>query len=333
MVQTVKERSGMIDVLRLVFAILVVIIHTSALQSIGEGAWVATSLGISRIAVPFFFVVSGYYYFRNCKNTNEPKKTLKKLIKLYLKWVLIEFVILLPGFIFMLKEDPFHIIRIIFVMGVTGSLWYIASLIYAIAISSYFFKRDKLLPLIIIGGALYLFGVTGDAYGGLFTNTFLENGINAYKYIFAMPQTGINASLLFVTIGALIYKYDLKNKVKNVGVLSVLGIVALLVEAFVLYYNKISIDYNMYLSLIVVAPIIFIWALNSKVKFKESTMKLCRELSLGIYCSHQIIMLLIFTLLPFLAVNTVLRFVLTLVISTLITLLLRKFKYTKGLVS
>ncbi|MBU3108592.1 acyltransferase family protein [Clostridium gasigenes] len=333
MEQAAKERSGMIDVLRLVFAISVVMVHTSALLSLGEGAWVVTSLGLSRIAVPFFFVVSGYFYFKNCKNTNEPKKTLKRLIKLYFKWMSIELLILFPGFIFIVKENPFQIVRMLLFVGVTGSLWYVISLFYAIAISGYFFKKDKLITLIIIGVLLYLFGVTGDAYGGFFQNTFLENVINRYKYIVGMPQAGITTSLLFVTIGALIYKYNLKDKIKKAGVLSLLGIGLLLVEAFTLYYNKISLDYNMYLSLVIVAPIIFIWALNSKLKVKENTMKLCRELSIGIYCSHQIIMLIIITLVPAIGKNTVLEFILTLIGATLLALTLRKFKYTRNLVN
>jgi len=75
---------GMIDVLRLVFAIMVVSIHTMAFQSINENLRIATSMGISRLAVPFFFLVSGYFLYNRIKLEIEPRATLKRLLILYI---------------------------------------------------------------------------------------------------------------------------------------------------------------------------------------------------------------------------------------------------------
>ncbi|WP_228604664.1 hypothetical protein [Clostridium botulinum] len=40
---------GMVDLLRLVFAIAVMMIHTMALESISKDLWIATSMGICSV--------------------------------------------------------------------------------------------------------------------------------------------------------------------------------------------------------------------------------------------------------------------------------------------
>ena len=54
----------------------------------------------------------------------------------------------------------------------------------------------------------------------------------------------------------------------------------------------------MYLSAIIAAPLIFIWALNYNKDISTKFSKACREYSLGIYCSHQIIMINIAIFIP-----------------------------------
>ncbi|NRY33512.1 surface polysaccharide O-acyltransferase-like enzyme [Clostridium beijerinckii] len=74
---------GMVDVLRLVFAIAVVSIHTMAFKSVNDDLWIATSMGIARLAVPFFFMVSGYFLYNRIASEKEPKSTIKHLLRIY----------------------------------------------------------------------------------------------------------------------------------------------------------------------------------------------------------------------------------------------------------
>ncbi|WP_143316259.1 acyltransferase [Clostridium sp. HBUAS56017] len=316
-----KKYYGMIDILRLVFAILVMVIHTMAFSSINEDLRIVTSMGICRIAVPFFFIVSGYFLYNRINLEKEPKSTLKRLLILYGSWVAIEFVALSPGILNYFKY-PLSIIMRLLLFGVTGSLWYISSLIITILLISKLLKKDKIIFLLIIGFILYLFGTTGDTYYGLFNNPL----INGYTSIFVLPQIGITESILFITLGAAINKYKLNYKIKNAGILSISSIILLLIETFVL--NKIGIakDANMYLSAIIAAPSILIWALNYKKNISNKFSKTCKEYSIGIYCSHQILMLWIQALLPNAATNSMIKFILTFCLSALVITLLRKTK-------
>lgn len=158
----------MVDLLRLVFAIAVVSIHTMAFKSINDDLWIATSMGIARLAVPFFFMVSGYFLYNRIGSEKEPKSTIKHLLRIYVLWVLIEIIALFPLVLSSLSAPPILIIERLLFAGVTGSLWYISSLIITIFIISPLLKRDKLFFLFIIGFVLYLFGTTGDTYYGLF---------------------------------------------------------------------------------------------------------------------------------------------------------------------
>ena len=318
---------GMVDVLRLVFAILVVSIHTMAFQSINEDLRIATSMGIARLAVPFFFIVSGYFLYNRIKLEKEPKSTLKRLGLLYLAWVLIEVITLFP--VVLSRYSSMGLIGTIItllVMGVTGSLWYISSMIMTIFVISPLLKRDKLILLLIIGFALYVFGASGDTYYGVFQNTFLNPLISRYLSIFRFPQIGFNESILFITLGAILNKYKLNEKIKKPGLLSIISIILLLIEAFVLNKTGIAKDANLYLSSIIAAPLIMIWALNYSKNISPKISKACKEYSIGIYCSHQIFMLYLSAFTPMLFANSMIRFICTLLISTLLITILRKTK-------
>ncbi|GFP75500.1 acyltransferase family protein [Clostridium fungisolvens] len=320
---------GMVDLLRLVFAIAVMMIHTRALESINKDLWIATSMGICRLAVPFYFIVSGYFLYTRIQSPKEPKSTLKRLLILYGTWFLIETISLLPFVLSMLKIPPIIIAERFLFIGITGSLWYISSLIITIFIIAPLLKKDKIFLLLIIGSLLYLLGISGDAYYGLLGKTMMSPLIKGYTAIFMFPQVGITESILFVALGALINKYKLDEMIKNSGLLSIIFIIILLVETFILNKNGIAKDANMYLSSIIAVPLIFIWAINYNKNISTRISKTCREYSVGLYCSHQIIMLWIGMFVPILFANTVIRFILTLCISALIITIVRKTRLKK----
>ena len=56
------ERNDSINITRVICAILVVSIHAQPFNGISDSINYYDGNVISRIAVPFFFIVSGYYY-------------------------------------------------------------------------------------------------------------------------------------------------------------------------------------------------------------------------------------------------------------------------------
>lgn len=58
----VKQRNCSIDIFRYVCAVLVVAIHTQPFSDLHTGLGFVFTQILPRIAVPFFFLVAGYFY-------------------------------------------------------------------------------------------------------------------------------------------------------------------------------------------------------------------------------------------------------------------------------
>ena len=65
------ENSGTFDRFRLIASILVISIHTSPLETLSPNADIFITRIIARTAVPFFFMVTGFY-----TNFEHPKNAL-----------------------------------------------------------------------------------------------------------------------------------------------------------------------------------------------------------------------------------------------------------------
>lgn len=85
---TIRTYKG-IDVIKLAMAILVISLHVYPFESINDSLHYYTIHWFSRIAVPFFFISTGFFLF---KNENEEimvkrvKRYLIKIFKLYCIW-------------------------------------------------------------------------------------------------------------------------------------------------------------------------------------------------------------------------------------------------------
>lgn len=321
---------GMLSVFKLVAAILVVMIHSMVFSSLNENLWIRTSLGICRVAVPFFFIISGYFFY-NLKSKEDRKNKIKKYTIFYFKAVLIEIILLIPYIMFLVKNMPMLIlIRNLLLVGITGSLWYVSSMVIGFLFISPFLKNNRYKILILISIMFFAFGLAGDSYYGLFSNTALNTAILTYKAIFVMMQVGFTASVPFLTVGILINKFNLIEKIKKVEIWVAIGTILLIIEAFILYKTKIAIDYNLYISLLILAPALFIWALKSKRKVDNKTSNICRQLSILVYILHQPIMLVLGSFLPLMS-NSLFKVSITLILAVLISFLLLKIRIDKFL--
>ena len=88
------KRNEFIDMMRIIGCIMVICIHSNPLTKISGILNFAVCQIISRIAVPFFFVASGYFYaqklYSKDNNRNEKiKKYILKQINVYLIFSLI----------------------------------------------------------------------------------------------------------------------------------------------------------------------------------------------------------------------------------------------------
>jgi len=83
-------------------------------------------------------------------------------------------------------------------------------------------------------------------------------------------------------------------------------------------HTGIAKDYNIYFSAALVVPMIFIMALNSKIKISDKISSYMREMSLWIYIFHMLIIVII---------TGILMYLLVCVVITLLAFIITKIKF------
>lgn len=301
--KSVKKRYYQIDVMRFICAILVITVHTSALYSIGRIPGTVLSLVVARIAVPFFFITSGYFFYERFNNKGYIFEYLKRISLIYLSSSLL-YTILAYSFV---KSRSFSIellIKNLLFDGLSPSLWFLPTLILSIAIVSIFLKKNWTNQLIIFSILLYFLGLIGDSYYGLIEGTQLKNVVDIYSRIFVYTRNGVCFGIPFISLGALINKHNIKERIKQVGVLTVIFSMIFAFESYTLITKNIPRDYNMYISLLFLVPCIFLLALKSNKVVSERNSKLLRDMSLWIYCLHELIIIIIYSIFPEITKNS-----------------------------
>lgn len=318
-----------VNILRIVCAYLVIILHTKAFDSFGDAVRIFTSEFICRIAVPFFFITSGYFLYSKISDEGYFRKYLKNIIKIYVIVTIIYSIFYLP-FIYgtFIDQGIGYTLKVFLVNGISNSLWYFPALIISVAFVYIFLRKNLINTLIVISICLLLIGLMGDSYYGLIRETPFIHIIDSYNYIFDKTRNGITFGVPFITIGALINRYQLNEKIRKPLILFILFVIVYSVEVYVLAITQISKDHNMYVSLALIVPIIFIMALNSKLTISDDTSKYMREMSLWIYALHELLLSIVIFL-KILSENTILNYLLICGITTLIAFIITKFKLKK----
>ena len=322
-----------INIMKFICAILVVVIHTNPFGTVDTVSGFIVNGVICRIAVPLFFISSGYFYYMKAKNNEEYICIyLKKILNLYINWTAIYFI----WDIFQLSKNGLGIkknlilyIRDLVFVGSHLQLWYLLGLSFAIIyihiINKTFGEKFLVISMII----LFFIGLAGDSYAAIFKNSWITSIIRGYELIFKYTKNGICFSGLFVYIGIAINKYSLEEKINIKYILVFLISIIFALEAIILKIFNIPQDYNMYLSLVILAPILFVKVLKFPIAIAKNYSKLLKDLSLGIYCCHGVFIIIdskisiIFRINDFKYIN----FILVIIGSIALTLIIRNSKY------
>lgn len=75
-----------IQLFRLISSIMVVAIHTYPFVEVNKNIAFGVNEVLSRVAVPFFFCLAGYFYIKNKDKENYLKNYIIKILKIYVVW-------------------------------------------------------------------------------------------------------------------------------------------------------------------------------------------------------------------------------------------------------
>jgi len=173
-----------VDAFRVFSIISIIMIHTSTFSYVGWENSQELTLPIiisngSRYAVPFFFIVSGYFWGLKIENgevTGVSKNMLRRIGILLSTWSVV-YIVPFGKFDF----SNFHLILFskivywnlltilktpvnIFFEGTKTHLWFLVSLMYCVAISGFLVYKKRPYILITLSLLLYVFGILGKSY-------------------------------------------------------------------------------------------------------------------------------------------------------------------------
>lgn len=307
------KRKQYLDLFKFVFSFCVIGIHCQIFYNSNPLLYNFVTMGLFRIIPPFFFTISGYFFYTIVDNKNKIKVYLKKYLKLYLLFEIIEVIVYL-----LFGCNIFDFFLKIITVGIGGVYWYIISLLLALIISLPFYKNKNLTVIFIIGLLLYFLSATNDTYGYMFLNTSIQR-LSIFKtQIWTWAQGGISMSLLFVTIGAALNKY--KIKVNNF-IYVILSLFIYMVEVY-FCQTLWAFDGNCYITLIIITPILASYLLNKDNILSFNT-KILGELSIYIYFLHPII---IYVLKSVIFISNDMLFILTSILTIIVAYVLFKMK-------
>lgn len=302
-----RKQLGAFDIFRIIAAILVIAIHTSPLWSVNAAANHFVTGVIARIAVPFFFAMTGY--FADLRSAAGLGKTATKTIMLYG----VAIVIYLPFNTYASN------LKMLLFDGAFFHLWYFPACVFGAAIVYALTKLPKKAAF-TVAAALYTVGLFGDSYYRFVSCIPPINAVySALFKVFSFTRNGLFFAPIFMLIGSALREYKLgENRFAAVGL--TVSLTLLTLESFLLY--RLGIAGNMYVFLI--PAVIFLFELLAS--FKAKPRPFLRRSSMWIYIIHPIVIHLLGKAAESLGIenfagqHSMLRFVLATVISIIAAL-------------
>ena len=211
-----------LDILKYASAILIIVLHLRPFQNFSNELDLLFNNIITRICVPIFFLITGYFVaIKEKDNSNYIKDYIKKMIPLYLVWstiylpivigVVINNISLINEYLSLINLKGYVLVMLLILFlpiillvmllytGVYYHLWYFPALLLSLLVLYFWKKKFKIKSLLIISFVLLLFGATETYYGVLPIN--IKEIVTSYYKIFFTTRNFLFFGLFYVVLG------------------------------------------------------------------------------------------------------------------------------------
>lgn len=264
------SRNIALDILKLVMAFMVIALHARFLSESSQLAEFLTVNGLFRIAVPIFFIINGYYFYK-IQNRADAKHWFTRVLVLYLVWMAFYAFFWLRVSEISVAEMSKLVEKIIFGHH---HLWYVSGMLVA-AFMLYIIRHANSAILLSSCAVLFLVGVLIQYLGNyhyfddnLIDKLFNKHWLHRNALLFAYP---------FFCIGYLINRHSIQHAVngKTVSLFISIGITLLFLESLINYSHVESgQDFDNYLSLIILCPFIFLLFIKVNISSQNKNIAL-----------------------------------------------------------
>lgn len=248
----------------------------------------STEVIITRLAVPVFFMLSAYFFFKKLNAAEKAecpaiyRKFLWRSVKLYAFW----FVVLLPVTVVArgwAEQQPLELTvnllsGLLFKSTFLAS-WYISAYIIGITLA-YMLRRATAL-LLVAGAVCYTICCLTSNYFALIDGSWLTDLLGGYE-----PYNSFPVGLLFIGFGKILAESDRRMNLWQAGLMLVAGTVMLFVENHIIEANQWRKADDCYFSAILAVPAIVILAKQLPPMLPNIKTGMLRKMSTINYCSH-----------------------------------------------
>ena len=263
-----SSRRAAIDFFRAAAAVMVVAIHTSPLKTWTETGDFLLVEVLFRVAVPFFFMTTGYFLARD--EWRGTGSLLRRTALLYLAAT----ALYLPLALYRGGLSPLDLL----LEGVFYHLWYFPAVLLGVVVA-WGLSKLGLRWALPIAAALYLIGLGGDGWYGLAVRVPVLNALyNGIFSVFSYTRNGLFYAPLFLLLGAAGIR--LERGVSLFGCAASLAVMA--AEGLWLHTAGLQRHTSMYLAL----PVCMVFLFSLLLSLNQGRNKTARTLSMLVYILH-----------------------------------------------
>lgn len=178
-----KKVYPVIDILKFLFAIMIVVMHANILNT-SQPFEYRLQLTLFALIVPFFFVSSGFFIGKKVKNKNKTqsadsiiKNVGKRFLKLYLIFGTWYFCINLAKELIIAHGDISTLINLLHTLAVEspgGGIWFIYTMLWGILILFFLARSENIKVLVVSEISFFVFYLAGSVF---FLNDFGDTEI------------------------------------------------------------------------------------------------------------------------------------------------------------
>lgn len=301
MLQSRGSNYNAVDICKWVMAIFVVMLHAHPFADISADWDYYTSGVLTRLAVPYFFVASGFLLFSKMPvgeiSRDKIRRYCMRLGKLLIVWT----VVYLPIAVYEVWHSTGHIHKFLLIArstvfngAVIYHLWYLyASIVAVLTIYFLFSKGFKLRWIIVLSLFLYIIVVFAHSYHELYTQYLAEVWIVKifvdFFCTFFAADNGWTVGLLYMSMGIFFAWHRRNYSISMICVSLLLCVIAFGRESyFIKEYsltNKAPMVNQASYIMLLLFSFLFLMTINLNIK-DNAIYKHLREQSLFIYLVH-----------------------------------------------
>lgn len=299
-----KKQYPAVDIAKFIFCLCIVAIHTGLTMCIPDPVGYMINKAVCRVAVPFFFVTSGFLFQKNlCIANQGDELSLRALVIRYCKRLLKILLCFEPiNIVLVLIEkmrwggvelSTFKYILQRIIAYPYGALWYIQASIIAMLLLYPFIRRHRINTAIVIGVVLYIFALLCDNYFFVAERIGIDGLINVYMRFFVSARNGIFTGFLLLALGIKCGELEGKWTRRTISFVLALAFLVYISEIlFIAHMGEPRDDGSLYIAHLLLVPALLLYLTGIKIECQKIYIQL-RNYSTGIYLLHRIMILLV----------------------------------------